>query len=79
MRDLTHTYRFVFDREITEGRVPQEEASGSELPPGALFPQYIMTFLAKTRFRGILMKSALRRINPLPDQAVNLWQNGSRY
>jgi hypothetical protein len=61
MRDLSHTYRFVFDREITEGRVPQEEASGRELSPGALFPQWIMTFLPKNRFWGILMKSALRR------------------
>jgi hypothetical protein len=39
MRDLSHTYRFVFDWEITEGRLPQEKARSRSLPPRALFPQ----------------------------------------
>jgi hypothetical protein len=45
MRNRSHTYRFAFDR---------------SLPPGALFPQWILTFLPKNRFWGILMKSPLR-------------------
>jgi hypothetical protein len=63
--DLSHTYRFVFDREITEGRTPKEEARGSELLPGVFFPQWIMSFLPKNRFGGNLIKSTLVRFFPL--------------